>query len=307
MNGYMPVSADQFIEVLSCATEENQVSSLRQHQVIVLPDAGEVYVTGDMHDHQRNFDRLVRAVDLPNHPERHIILHELIHGERFDANGADGSWETLYRAAELKCDYPLQVHFLLANHDLAQVYGEGIMKGGMSVCEAFTAGLRRDFPDRSGSVTASIADFLMSLPLAVRTPNGFFICHSIPRDDQFAAFDFGVFDRPLTGADYKRRVGSVYQMVWGRNVTPQGAGEFADRVKARILITGHQPQETGFHVNGERHLIIASDHNQGVYVQLDLAREYQMPEVVSAVRKLIEVDLASEDEDDHPSRLTLEG
>lgn len=303
----MSVSADQFIEVLGCAAEENQVSSLRQNQVIHLPPEGEVFVTGDLHDHQRNLDRLLKAVDLPNHPERHIILHELIHGDRIDAKGADGSWETLYRAAELKCDYPLQVHFLLANHDLAQVYGEGIMKGGMSVCEAFTAGIRRDFPDRSGSVTAAIADFLMSLPLAVRTHNGFFICHSIPRDDQFAAFDFGVFDRVLTGADYKRRVGSVYQLVWGRNVTAQGAGEFADRVGARILITGHQPQESGFFVNGDRHLIIASDHNQGVFVQLDLARQYTMPEVVASIRKFFEVDMPAEDEDDHPRRITLEG
>lgn len=303
----MPVSADQFIETLGCAAEENQVSSLRYHQVIQLPEAGEVFITGDMHDHQRNYQRLLRAVDLPNHPNRHIILHELIHGDRFDANGADGSWQMLQQAAELKCDYPGQVHFLLANHDLAQVYGEGIMKGGMSVCEAFTAGVRRDFPDRSGSVTAAIADFLMSLPLAVRTPNGFFICHSLPRDDQFASFDFGVFDRPLVGADYKRRVGSVYQLVWGRNVTAQGAGEFADRVGAKILITGHQPQESGFAVNGDRHLIIASDHNQGVFVQLDLAKQYQMPDVVASVRKFIEVDLSAEEEDDHPRRFTLDG
>jgi hypothetical protein len=303
----MAVSADQFIEVLGYAAEENQVSSLRQNQVIHLPGQGELFATGDLHDHQRNLDRLLKAADLPNHPERHIILHELIHGDRIDASGADGSWETLYRAAELKCDYPTQVHFLLANHDLAQVYGEGIMKGGMSVCEAFTAGIRRDFPDRSGSVTACIADFLMSLPLAVRTQNGFFICHSVPRDDHFAGFDFGVFDRVLTGADYKRRVGSVYQLVWGRNVTAQGAGEFADRVGARILITGHQPQESGFHVNGDRHLIIASDHNQGVYVRLDLAKEYTMPEVVAAIRKFTEVDVATEDEDDQPRRITLEG
>jgi hypothetical protein len=287
----MAVSADNVIEAFETATEENQVSSLREHQVVKLPADGEVWVAGDIHDHQRNFDKFIRAADLANNPQRHIVLQELIHGDKVDASGAEGSWEMLYRAAELKCDYSGQVHFLMANHDLAQIHGEGIMKAGISVCEAFNAGVRRDFAERGSSVNVAITEFLLSLPLAVRAPNGLFMCHSLPPDDQVANFDFTVFDRPLTGGDFKRRTGPVYQLVWGRKTSPAGAAAFAEKVGAKLFIVGHQPQESGYAVVGDRLLIIASDHNQGVFVKADLGREYDMDALVESIEKFVAVDV----------------
>ena len=287
----MAVAADHVIETFETATEENQVSSLREHQVVKLPADGEVWIAGDLHDHQRNFEKFIKAADLANNPQRHIVLQELIHGDKVDANGAEGSWEMLYRAAELKCDYSGQVHFLMANHDLAQIHGEGIMKAGISVCEAFNAGVRRDFPTGSSSVTVAITEFLLSLPLAVRAPNGLFMCHSLPPDDQIEKFDFTVFDRPLTGNDYRRRTGPVYQLVWGRKTTPAGVATFADKVGAKLIIVGHQPQESGYAVVGDRLLIIASDHNQGVFVSTDLSQEYDMDKLVQSVHKFVAVDV----------------
>lgn len=285
----MPPSAEQVIELLQGATEENQLSPMRDQQVVHLPPEGEVWMTGDLHDHRRNFDRFITAADLANNPQRHLVLHELIHGDRFDANGADGSWDILSRAAELKCDYPSQVHFLLANHDLAQIHGEGIMKAGLSVCEAFNAGVKRDFGPQAGSVNVAITEFLLSLPLAIRTQNGLFFCHSLPTDDQIQNFDYTVFNRPLTGPDYKRRVGPVYQLIWGRHMTPAGVELFAQQVGAQLIVTGHQPQDMGFAVNGERHLIIASDHNQGVFLPLNLSEPYDMDAMVLRLTKFIEL------------------
>ncbi len=287
----MAVSADHVIETFETATEENQVSSLREQQVVKLPPGGEVWIAGDLHDHQRNFDKFVRAADLANNPQRHVVLQELIHGDKVDAAGAEGSWEILYRAAELKCDFSSQVHFLMANHDLAQIHGEGIMKAGVSVCEAFNAGVRRDFPDRGSSVTVAITEFLLSLPLAVRAPNGLFMCHSVPPDEQIPHFDYTVFDRPLTGADFKRRTGPVYQLVWGRKTSPAGVAAFADKVGAKLLIVGHQPQETGYAVVGDRMLIIASDHNQGVFVTADLTQDYTMDRLIESVHKFVAVEV----------------
>src|SRR3954469_18084220 len=186
----MAISADQVIETFGTATEENQVSSLREHQVVNVPAGAELWIAGDIHDHTRNFEKFVRAADLGNNPNRHIVLQELIHGDKIDASGAEGSWEILFRAAELKCDYSGQVHFLLANHDLAQIQGEGIMKAGVRVCEAFNAGVRRDFPQGGSGVTVAITEFLLSLPLAVRAPNGLFMCHSVPPDEQIPNFDY---------------------------------------------------------------------------------------------------------------------
>ena len=281
----MSISADHAIEVFNGATEENQLCSRRQNQVVYLPGEGEVWMTGDLHDHRRNFDKVVKAADLGNHPARHLVLHELIHGDRVDANGADSSWETLYRAAELKCDYPGQVHFLLANHDLAQIYGEGIMKAGMSVCESFTMGLKRDFGEHCTNVNVAISEFLLSLPLAIRTGNNLFFCHSLPTDDEIVNFDYTVFDRALTGPDYRRRTGPVYQLIWGRRITPIGVELFADTLGVTLIVTGHQPQDTGYAINGERHLILASDHNRGVFLPIDLAENYDMPKLVRRIRK----------------------
>ena len=36
---------------------------------------------GDIHDHRNNFKKLITAADLKKNPQRHLILHELIHGE----------------------------------------------------------------------------------------------------------------------------------------------------------------------------------------------------------------------------------
>jgi hypothetical protein len=287
----MPPSAAEAVETFDAAAEENRLSSLRHEQTVILPATGEAWMTGDIHDHRTNFSKLVRAADLANHPHRHLILHELIHGDHYDAAGAEDSWRVLYQAAELKCSFSSQVHFLLANHDLAQIQGEGIMKGGFSVCEAFTAGVNRDFGAGGDAVSISISEFLLSLPLAVRCPHGLFFCHSLPTDAQIAAFDFTIFDRALSGRDYQKKTGPVYQLIWGRNMSPGTAAKFAQAVYAKILVTGHQPQETGYAVNGEQHLILASDHNQGVFLPIDLDKPYDMPGLLKRIRKFVALNV----------------
>lgn len=285
------LDADTVMETFSCATEENQVSPLRQGQVVELPAEGDVWLAGDIHDHRRNFDKFVRAADLASNPQRHIVMQELIHGDHYDPEGAEDSWQILHAAANLKCEFPHQVHFLMANHDLAQIHGEGIMKAGVSVCEAFNKGVKRDFKEHRGPVQAVITEFLLSLPLAIKCPNGLFFCHSLPQDDQVATFDYGVFDRPITGDDLKRRTGCVYQLIWGRKTSSDGAETFAERVGANILVTGHQPQDTGYTTNGGHHLIIASEHNQGVFLPVDLTAEYDMDKTVAGLRKFVSVEV----------------
>jgi hypothetical protein len=285
------LDADTVVETFSCATEENQISPLRNGQIVTLPAEGDVWLAGDIHDHRRNFDKFLRAADLGNNPQRHIVLQELIHGDHYDANGCEDSWQILHQAAMLKCDHPHQVHFLMANHDLAQIHGEGIMKAGLSVCEAFNAGVKRDFKAQRGTVQAIITEFLLSLPLAVKCPNGLFFCHSLPQEDQLDTFDYTIFDRPVTGVDLRRKTGAVYQLIWGRRTSAEGAGKFADKVGTQILVTGHQPQEGGYLTNGDRHLIIASEHNQGVFLSASLTEPYDMDKLVSTLRKFVSVDV----------------
>ena len=292
----MTISADAVVETLESAKEENALSRYRRGQVVHLPANAEVWMTGDIHDHRTNFHKFITLADLGANPERHIVLHELIHGDHFDADKCEDSWKMLHAAAELKCDFPDQVHFLMANHDLAQIHGEGIMKAGLSVCEAFNAAIKRDFEAQHLGVTVAVTEFLLSLPLAIKCPSGLWFSHSLPADDQIESFDYGVFDRDqLTAGDYKRRVGPVYQLIWGRKMTPAGVAAFAQNVGATMVITGHQPQETGYAANGPQHLIIASDHSQGVFLRLDTDAQYTMDDLIGRIEKFVSIDLDPQD------------
>ncbi|HWE03645.1 MAG TPA: hypothetical protein VG326_14665 [Tepidisphaeraceae bacterium] len=286
--GYNP---DEVVEIFQCAAEENQISSMRNQQVVHLPDQGDLYVAGDLHDHRRNLEKLLYTVDLENNPDRQLIIQEVIHGHHWDDGGAEGSWETLLQLADLKCKFPHQIHFLLANHDLAQIHGEGIMKGGQSVCGAFNKGVKRDFPSHTGVMQAAITEFLLSFPLAIRSSNGLFFTHSVPTDTEIPVYDYGVFDRALTGADYQRRVGPVYQLIWGRKTTPPFVEQFLDTVGAQLSVVGHQPQESGWARNGDRQLIIASDHNQGVMLRASLSDPLEMETLVAGLTKFVAVEL----------------
>jgi hypothetical protein len=164
------------------------------------------------------------------------------------------------------------------------------MKAGLSVCEAFNNGVKRDFKEHATAVTVAITEYLLSFPLAIRAGRMFF-CHSLPTDQQIQDFDYTVFNRELTGPDYKRRVGPVYQLIWGRGVTPLGVAAFGQNVDADLFITGHQPQDTGYHENGPQHLIIASDHNQGVFLPIDLGKTYDVPELVGRLQKFVALDV----------------
>lgn len=292
----MSHNADEVVEIFQCAAEENQVSPMRVQQVVHLPEEGEVFIAGDLHDHRRNLEKLLYAVDLENNPQRQLVLQEIVHGPHWDDGGCEGSWESLLKVADLKCKYPHQVHFLMANHDLAQIHGEGIMKGGQSACGAFNKAIKRDFPGQTGIVQAAITEFLLTFPLAIRSANGLLFTHSVPQDAEVPVFDYTVFDRALVGADYQRKIGPVYQLIWGRRTTPAMVEMFLDHMGAKLSVVGHQTQEMGFALNGTRQLIIASEHNQGVFLRASLSAELDMDVLVGGLAKFVSVDISSREE-----------
>ena len=83
-------------------------------------------------------------------------------------------------------------------------------------------------------------------------------------------------------------------MIWGRKMGPEAVAAFAGRVGAQLLITGHQPQEAGYATVGDRMIILASDHNQGVFLPLSLEESYDLETAVSRVQKFVALDLPAE-------------
>jgi hypothetical protein len=184
----------EVVGLLARAAAANLECALRRGSGVYLPPQGRVVMTGDLHDHAVNFRRLVRLAALADNPGHHLILHEVIHGGHL-VNGRDLSARMLFRAAELKLRYPGQVHLLASNHELAQVRGEEILKGGASVIKGFDAGLEFMFGDAAQAVRQAIAGYVRSLPLAVVCPRGILCSHSLPSMHYLETFDATILDR----------------------------------------------------------------------------------------------------------------
>lgn len=202
----------------------------------------------------------------------HLTLHEIIHAERL-VHGMDFSYRALARVALLKARFPAHVHTLLANHELAQIRGAGIVKDGVRVVEAFNAGLEYAFGDDAPRVAAAVEVFIRSMPLALRcdTPAGSFLCaHSLPGPWGMGRFDPGILSRDLTDADYEPRTGSAHLMVWGRGYDHEQLEDLVERWGVSMFILGHEKAPEGVALVEPCAVILNSDHERGVYLPIDL-------------------------------------
>ncbi|MBN1125671.1 MAG: metallophosphoesterase, partial [Sedimentisphaerales bacterium] len=118
------------IERCKKATEINRSGRYRKGNVIKLPEQGDVIITGDLHGHRRNFERIVKYADLDNHPDRRVVLHEILHGGPEDDQGGCLSYELFDNVLQYKIDYPDQVHLIMGNHDTAIITNSDVMKSG---------------------------------------------------------------------------------------------------------------------------------------------------------------------------------
>lgn len=275
-------------------------ASLRDHPLrrgasIHLPAEGRLTVTGDLHDNGFNLERVRRVAQLNASPDHHLILHEVIHGDNL-VNGADLSIRTLAQVADLHNRFPTQVHLLQSNHELAQYLGEGIQKDGLAVVEAFDHGLSDLYGDAAEDVAEAVRAYVRGLPLCVRVAPpagealGLFVSHSLPAPRRIEPFDKTVIDRDLDDADLQPR-GSAYDMVWGRHHNRKILDELADAWGVSCFLLGHQPAELGWETVAGRALVLASDHQNGVAVPLDLGRAWTIEAVAEQAVMLNEVSV----------------
>lgn len=283
------IDAQQVIDTFRQAAESNRTDPLRVGSLLRFPHYGQLVMTGDLHGHERNFEKLQRFCDLRRAAVRHVILHELLHGDPDPGNGLDTSAALLLKAAQWKIDHPEQVHFLMSNHELSQLSGDEITKGGRSVSEDFVGGVAvlygRAHCDR---VMEAIKDFLASYPLAGVTPNRVFLAHSLPNARDLPRFRPDIVDRALTREQLVDN-SSVHMLVWGREHTPELLEYLRQYYQVDLFIVGHQPQASGHLVHENCMLIIASDHNHGVFTTLDLGKPVTMDLLVEKIRPYVSI------------------
>lgn len=278
------------INLFHNATEANLQSKYRIGATAYLPGNGQLLMSGDVHDHGTNLRRLLKLAYLDRSEQQHLILHELIHG-RHRVNGRDLSIRTLARIAALKLTYPDQVHLLQANHELAQLSGDEISKSGVSVVESFNLGVDFIYGVEADAVRTAMGRFIRSLLLAVKCPNKIMCTHSLPTPRRLATFDATVLDRVPTDNDLCAG-GSAHLLVWGRNHTQDLADVLGQIWQVDLFVMGHQQAEMGYKTEGHSMLVIASDHDHGLALPIDLSTRYELNDLVKQLVPLASVMLS---------------
>jgi hypothetical protein len=288
-------SAASVVAALEAGAEANRRSACRAGSIDVVRAPGRLIATGDLHDNPVHFARVVRAAGLGDAPgipsgfadeapggargpagePAHLTLHELIHGGNL-LNGMDFSYRALVRAAALKARHPEHVHVLLANHELSQIKGAGILKHGVRVVDAFNDAVDFVFGDDAGAVHGAIAGFVRSMPVALRCvcPQGDILCaHSVPGPAMMPRFDSSVLSRDLTEEDYEPRRGAASMLVWGREYDADQLEDLTERWGINLFILGHEHAPDGVSVIEPNAVVLNSDHEHGVYLEIDLSNK----------------------------------
>jgi hypothetical protein len=258
----------------------------RSGRVLRLKDVTEVLVGGDMHGNVGNLQQLVERAELRAHPQRHLIVQELIHGPHRYASGGDKSHQMLDVLAALKCQFPRQVHMLMGNHELAEWTGQLVGKNDQVLNMAFREGIEAAFGARAAEVQSMYMTLFTALPVAIRTPNRVFLSHSMPSARQQISFDPQVLERDQVDDAELKTGGSIHALLWGRDTRLTTAESFLLKMDADLLITGHIPCDGGFEVPNERQIILDSMKAPACYCLFPTDRSLSHRELVSLVKEL---------------------
>jgi hypothetical protein len=225
---------------------------------VIRPDAAEdVLVVGDLHGNLNAFRQALALADLAKKPGRHLVLQELVHGSAFYPDeGGDKSHQLVDLVCALKCQFPDRVHLILGNHELSEMTGRPIAKNGVALNALFRRGIETAYGSRADEIEGAYHELFAALPLAIRSPNRVFVCHTLPNGDKLDDLDLSVLHTGEWPPESLIRGGSVYALTWGRDTSPETVDRFAGMVDADLFVTGHQPCEEGFQQPNLRQVII---------------------------------------------------
>jgi len=279
---------ETIIATFAKATEANLQTPARQGNLIQLTpeSAAELMVTGDLHGHRRNFNLIRRVAALDKHPRRHLLLQEVCHGgPAYPANGGCMSHTVLEDVAKLKTQFPDRVHFILGNHELAEISEYPIQKNKQMLNLLFRLGLQQTYGSAAAKVREAYLEFLKSCPLAVRLPGGVFISHSVPEKADSRPFDKSIFTRTLEPIEYYERT-DLFELVWGRDYREENAKAFAAMLGATVLVNGHEPCPEGYSTPNKVQVILDCCSDKACYAMLPVGENLTQAEIVRRIQKL---------------------
>jgi len=273
---------DEISATCEQAAAANFATASRQGNVINLDHAAadDVMIAADLHGHRVNFERLLRIADLDAHPRRHLIMQEVCHGgPLYPSEAGCMSHLMLEDVMRLKARFPERFHFLISNHELAEMTNFPITKANRMLNVLFRCGMRELSGPATERVQADDVRFIASCPLAVRLEPGVFICNRVPEQVDRRGYDVEVFDRSLRDSDFLPS-GAVFQLVWGRDYRQENADAFAALVNASVLIHGHEPCMNGFSVPNDKQIILDCCGRRACYLILPLDKPLSQAEMI---------------------------
>ena len=258
---------DKILTTVRRAAELFRSTPGRTGGVVSVEQAEDVMVVGDLHGNIPAFRKVLGVAALQEHPRRHLVLQELIHGNRvYPDDGGDRSHQLVDLVAALKCQYPERVHLILGNHELSELTGRVIGKNGTALNALFRLGINTAYGTHADAVFEAYKSLFKALPLAVRTPNRVFLCHTIPDAIYLDDLDPAIFQLDEWPPEAMKRGGAVYVLTWGRDTSEETLERFAKLVDADWFITGHQPCDEGFRQPNQRQIIIDGTDPHPTYI-----------------------------------------
>lgn len=276
------------IDLLNKAGQACNTDRFRRGNLIHLPAEGNLIITGDIHGHRRNFERIVTFSDLTDNPDRHVVLQEIIHGGPQDSEGGCLSYKLLFDVARYKLSFPDQVHLIMGNHDTTFINDSQVMKNGKEMSQPMNLALDREFQQASADIKMAIRQFLLSQPLAIRCDNRIFLSHSLPGDFYADKFDPQILQKELEASDCENP-GSAYLLTWGRNHSQALLDKMAEFFDVDTFILGHQPQPQGWSRAGNNLIILASNHNHGCLLPINLTESYTIEQLIDSIVPLTSI------------------
>jgi len=278
---------DRLLRTLYKAVDAVRQTPGRSGRFVQLQDAAEVLVAGDMHGHLSNFQAVYQVADLANHPRRHLILQELIHGKSLYPGGGDKSHQLLDLFAALKLQFPGQVHMLLGNHELAQWTNRLVMKNDKDLNTLFQEGVVEAYGVGKGTDIYNVYLRLFGiLPLALRTSNRIFLSHSLPREKFLDKFELRHLETDAFPPEDLSVGGTAYELLWGRDTRTTTCTAFLKKVECDWLISGHIACDAGFAFPNAQQLIVDSCDSPASYALLPADRPITGAEFRAGVRMI---------------------
>lgn len=270
----------KLLKTLSQAAAAFRAAPGRQGRVVIVADAADVLVVGDLHGNLTHFQAALKLADLAAHPRRHLVLQEVIHGPNRYPAGGDKSHQLLDLIAALTCQYPDRIHLIPGNHELAQATGRSVAKEDTDFNAIFIQGIESAYGEHANAVYAAYLGLIAAAPLVVRTANRVFVSHSLPSALKLPRFHYGDLLRDTQPADLESS-GSAYAISWGRDTRPEHVAAFLRLVDADWLVTGHIPCDNGYWAPNDRQVVLDAMQSPGGYCLFPADRPLTHAELVN--------------------------